>query len=92
MAATGAMLAGRRTYEVGKRDAGETSGETYGGAWTGPQFVLTHQTPGNPHSVARVNPGRCRPQLARSLSNLGSCSPRWVALSKPSKSGMKPTA
>jgi dihydrofolate reductase len=47
MAATGAMLAGRRTYEVGKRDAGtgKASGEAYGGAWSGPQFVLTHQPP-----------------------------------------------
>jgi dihydrofolate reductase len=47
MAATGAMLAGRRTYEVGKRDAatGKPSGEAYGGAWSGPQFVLTHQPP-----------------------------------------------
>jgi hypothetical protein len=27
-----AMLAGRRTYEVGRRDAGKTSGEAYGGA------------------------------------------------------------
>jgi len=42
---TGAILAGRRTYEVGRRDAGRESGEAYGGAWSGPQFVLTHQPP-----------------------------------------------
>ena len=50
MAATGAMLAGRRTYEVGRRDAGsgQESGEAYGGAWSGPQFVLTHQPPEDP--------------------------------------------
>ncbi|HUY50907.1 MAG TPA: hypothetical protein VMV92_35250 [Streptosporangiaceae bacterium] len=41
MRATGAMLAGRRTYKVGERDAGKASGEAYGGAWSGPQFVLT---------------------------------------------------
>lgn len=54
MAATGAMLAGRRTYEVGKRDAGagKVSGEAYGGAWSGPQFVLTHQPPENPEDPA----------------------------------------
>jgi dihydrofolate reductase len=46
--ATGAILAGRRTYEVGRRDAGQASGEVYGGAWSGPQFVLTHQPPENP--------------------------------------------
>jgi dihydrofolate reductase len=46
--ATGAILAGKRTYEVGQRDAGKASGEAYGGAWSGPQFVLTHQPPENP--------------------------------------------
>jgi dihydrofolate reductase len=40
MAATGAMLVGRRTYEVGKRLAAGMSGPGYDG---GPQFVLTHQ-------------------------------------------------
>lgn len=50
--ATGAILAGRRTYEVGKRDAGKASGEAYGGAWSGPQFVLTHQPPENPQDPA----------------------------------------
>ncbi|MGO8982438.1 MAG: dihydrofolate reductase family protein [Streptosporangiaceae bacterium] len=45
MAETGAMLAGRRTYEVGERDAGKASGDAYGGAWSGPQFVLTHRPP-----------------------------------------------
>jgi dihydrofolate reductase len=48
-AATGAMLIGRRTYEVGKRmDAGRkrgsaSSGETY--PFSGPVFVLTHVPP-----------------------------------------------
>ena len=32
---------GRRSYDVGKRDAGKESGAPYGGAWTGPVFVLT---------------------------------------------------
>jgi dihydrofolate reductase len=45
IAATGAILAGRRTYEVGQRDTGKETGEAYGGAWTGPQFVLTHNPP-----------------------------------------------
>jgi hypothetical protein len=38
---TGAMPGGRRSYDVGKRDAGKESGAPYGGAWTGPVFVLT---------------------------------------------------
>ena len=45
IAATGAILAGRRTYEVGRRDVGKETGEAYGGAWAGPQFVLTHEPP-----------------------------------------------
>lgn len=48
VAATGAMLSGRRSYDVGKRDAGKPSGEAYGGAWHGPSFVLTHDPPTDP--------------------------------------------
>ena len=49
-AATGAMLIGRRTYEVGKRgietaSRGKIGGEDYGGGWSGPEFVLTHDPP-----------------------------------------------
>jgi dihydrofolate reductase len=45
MAATGAMLVGRRTYEVGRRLAAEMAGPGYDG---GPQFVLTHEPPDPP--------------------------------------------
>jgi dihydrofolate reductase len=48
MQATGAMLSGRRTYDVGQRDAGKLSGDAYGGLWSGPMFVLTHQPPAAP--------------------------------------------
>jgi dihydrofolate reductase len=48
MAATGAMLCGRRTYDVGQRDTGKLSGEAYGGLWSGPVFVLTHRPPPDP--------------------------------------------
>ncbi|MBA2326744.1 MAG: dihydrofolate reductase family protein [Actinobacteria bacterium] len=41
IATTGALLVGRRTYEVEERDRGGF----YGGAWTGPFFVLTHDAP-----------------------------------------------
>lgn len=34
----GALLIGARTYQGAKTD----EGKVYGGAWTGPQFVLTH--------------------------------------------------
>ena len=52
MAATGAIIAGRRTYEVGQRDTGKPSGEAYEGAWQGAQFVLTHQPPKAPNDPA----------------------------------------
>jgi dihydrofolate reductase len=38
---TGAIVVGRRTYEVEDRNRGGF----YGGAWTGPFFVLTHDPP-----------------------------------------------
>ena len=46
-AATGAMLIGRQTYEVGNRmeEAGEPSGEY---PFSGPVFVLTHKPPDPP--------------------------------------------
>jgi RibD C-terminal domain len=51
-AATGAMLVGRRTVEVGSRMAASqeresaSSRENY--PFSGPTFVLTHQPPGPP--------------------------------------------
>src|SRR2546423_4723552 len=54
-AATGAMLIGRRTYEVAKRqrEASQPGGKEYGGGWWGPVFVLTH-TPPQPPDPART--------------------------------------
>lgn len=43
---TGAVLVGRRSYEVGRdENAHLETQKPYGGAWTGPQFVLTHHPP-----------------------------------------------
>ena len=47
MQATGAILAGRRWYDIATRRYGGRSG-IYGGAWTGPVFVLTHRPPEAP--------------------------------------------
>jgi dihydrofolate reductase len=44
MDATGAILAGRRWFDVATRLYRGTAG-IYGGAWTGPVFVLTHRPP-----------------------------------------------
>ena len=42
-AATGAMLIGRGTYEAARRMP--DTGKDYGGGWSGPVFVLTHNPP-----------------------------------------------
>jgi dihydrofolate reductase len=45
-AATGALLVGRRTFGGGDPYEGtEGEGEAFGGGWSGPQFVLTHDPP-----------------------------------------------
>jgi dihydrofolate reductase len=46
IASTGAILAGRRSYDVSRKpDQRPEAREAFGGAWTGPQFVLTHHPP-----------------------------------------------
>lgn len=43
---TGALLVGRRSYDVGRAEnALPETQKPYGGAWSGPQFVLTHHPP-----------------------------------------------
>jgi dihydrofolate reductase len=44
-AATGSIIAGRRSDDVGRRASRAATSEPYGGAWSGPQFVLTHHPP-----------------------------------------------
>jgi dihydrofolate reductase len=44
LARVGALLLGDRTYQVAKTE----EGRPYGGAWTGPQFVLSHHPPKEP--------------------------------------------
>jgi dihydrofolate reductase len=44
VAQIGALLIGDRTYQLAKTE----EGRPYGGAWTGPQFVLTHHPPKDP--------------------------------------------
>ena len=43
LAQVGALLMGERTYQLAKTE----EGKPYGGAWTGPQFVLSHHPPKN---------------------------------------------
>ncbi|OQO93641.1 dihydrofolate reductase family protein [Saccharomonospora piscinae] len=43
---TGAILGGRRGYDVGRRPGQVPEArQPFGGAWQGPQFVLTHHPP-----------------------------------------------
>src|SRR3954471_24817632 len=42
---TGAILAGRGSYNVGRRSTRPETRKPFGGAWSGPQFVLTHDAP-----------------------------------------------
>src|SRR5947209_10843705 len=42
---TGAILAGRHSYDVGRRAQRPEVSKPFGGAWSGPQFVLTHDRP-----------------------------------------------
>jgi dihydrofolate reductase len=46
---TGALLIGRRSYDAGRsEDQVGAAQAPYGGAWTGPVFVLTHEPPEAP--------------------------------------------
>jgi dihydrofolate reductase len=72
---TGAVLAGRRSYDVGKRDAVTASRGihgVYGRAWTGPQFVLTHNPP-DPETDSGVTflSGDVSCAVARALATAG---------------------
>src|SRR6266508_2321317 len=45
IATTGAILGGRRGYEVGRRAERRETSAPFGGRWQGPLFVLTHSPP-----------------------------------------------
>jgi dihydrofolate reductase len=42
---TGAILAGRGSYGVGRDSTRRETSAPFGGRWSGPQFVLTHDPP-----------------------------------------------
>jgi dihydrofolate reductase len=46
ISSTGALLVGRRTFDAGRKPGQpEEATKAFGGAWNGPQFVLTHRPP-----------------------------------------------
>jgi dihydrofolate reductase len=72
MAATGAMLIGRRTYEVGKRMSSESSGEPSGATYDGgAEFVVTHEPPVPPDSGVTFLTGDLREAVATALRAAG---------------------
>lgn len=69
-AATGAMLIGRRTYEVGKKmRAGNPEGPAY--PFSGPAFVLTHAPPDPPDAGITFLTGDIRDAVATALAAAG---------------------
>ncbi len=69
-AATGAMLIGRRTYEVAQRmeEGGEPSGEY---PFSGPVFVLTHEPPDPPDPAVTFLTGDIGEAVATALDAAG---------------------
>jgi dihydrofolate reductase len=45
IATTGAVMCGRNCYDVGESSSRSETKGLFGGAWTGPEFVLTHRPP-----------------------------------------------
>jgi dihydrofolate reductase len=69
-AATGAMLIGRRTYEVGNRMAANEPGST-GYPFSGPVFVLTHEPPDPPGQGVTFLTGDIGEAVATALDAAG---------------------
>ena len=69
-AATGAMLIGRRTYEIGSRmQAANPGGVEY--PFSGPVFVLTHRPPESPAPNVRFLSGDIRAAVGTARSAAG---------------------
>jgi dihydrofolate reductase len=69
-AATGAMLVGRRTYEVGNRMAAENPIDV-GYPFSGPVFVLTHEPPEPPPPEVTFLTGDIGAAVATALDAAG---------------------
>jgi len=65
---TGAVLAGRRLYDQGLSQPGQ---RPYGGAWSGPVFVLTHHPPAADDPSVTFLSGGVRDAVATALEAAG---------------------
>jgi dihydrofolate reductase len=68
VASIGAILAGRRGYDLGV----ERGGKPYGGAWTGPCFIVTHRPvtgPADPEFTFLSGGLRSAVETARAAAN-----------------------
>jgi len=70
-AATGAMLIGRRTYEVGKAMAAAANPSDVGYPFSGPEFVLTHEPPDPPDPAVTFLTGDIGEAVATALDAAG---------------------
>jgi dihydrofolate reductase len=66
---TGSVLAGRRSYDVGRRPSQRPEArKVFGGAWSGPEFVLTHRAPDDEDDpTITFLAGDVRPAVATAL-------------------------
>jgi dihydrofolate reductase len=55
MGRTGAIVAGRGSHRVGERSERAETSAAYGGAWSGAEFVLTHDDLDLPDGVTRLD-------------------------------------
>jgi dihydrofolate reductase len=69
IATTGAILGGRRGYEVGRRAERPETSKPFGGRWSGPIFILTHTLPDDETDPAyRFVSGDVREAVATALA------------------------
>ena len=92
MAATGAMLIGRRYYEVGKRMADGPQPPAYDG---GAEFVLTHDPPDPPDPAVTFLTGGIAEAVATALRAAGgenskSSAPTWPVVPAAGTRGRDP--
>jgi dihydrofolate reductase len=71
MERTGAILTGRRGFDLGNRPGAAAGARAiYGGAWTGPIFVLTHRPAENAEGVTFLS-GDVASAIARARAAAG---------------------